>query len=117
MSNSNLYKNQFINTKDQPFQSNEDRFKNFMQQKNQEVLNKSRLPNPNLKTELVIPPKKDSNKIIKKEQKIRSTVLSINSDNRQSSNINVTTSSKVLNSNPLQISNGSNQQILTKISL
>jgi hypothetical protein len=112
MSNNNLYRNQFVNTREQPFQSNEERFKNFMQQKNQDVLNQQRLPNQNLKTELVTPKKKDSKKKINKEQKIRSTVLNINSANRVTSNQNVVTNIKNLGNNPLQISNGSNQLLI-----
>ena len=110
MSNKNLYKNEYINTRDQPFQSNEERFKKYMNQKNEDILKNNRLPHPNLKTELVIP-KKDK-KVIKKKQKIRSTVLSINSVNRHVSNINVTTKNKDLSSNSLQISNGSNELVI-----
>jgi len=109
---SNLYNNKFVDTRNKPFESNELRFKNYMQQKNQDVLNNNRLPNKNLKTELVTPNKKNSKKIINKHQKIRTTVLSINSANRTTSNINVCTNNKNLNSNPLKISNGSNELII-----
>lgn len=112
MSSNNLYRNQFVNTREQPFQSNEERFKNFMEQKNQDVLNQNRLPNQNLKTELVTPKKKDSKKKINKEQKIRTTVLSVNSANRRTSNINVCTQNINLGNNPLQISNASNELVI-----
>ena len=112
MSNNNLYRNKFVNTREQPFQSNEERFKNFMQQKNQDVLNQQRLPNQNLKTELVIPKNKDSKKKINKEQKIRTTVLSVNSANRRTSNLNVCTNNINLGNNPLQITNGSKELVV-----
>lgn len=111
MSNNNLYRNQYVNTREQQFQSNEERFKLYMQQKNQNVLNQQRLPEQNLKTELVTP-KKPSSKKVNKEQKIRSTVLSVNSVNRVTSNLNVVTNNKMLSNNPLEIRSGSNELLV-----
>ena len=82
-----------------------------MQQKNQNVLNQQRLPEQNLKTELVTP-KKHSSKKVNKEQKIRSTVLSVNSANRVTSNLNVVTNNKMLSNNPLEIRSGSNELLV-----
>ena len=44
-----LYSNKFINNEQTNFNSNQSKFKEFMNQKNNEILNKSRLPNENLK--------------------------------------------------------------------
>jgi hypothetical protein len=108
MSNQNLYQNKFINTRDEKFESNEERFKNFMSQKNNDVLKQQRLPNPNLKTELVIPKKQQN---IKKQQKIRSTVISVNSKNRTTFNNNVTFKNKKLSSNKLTLVSGSKELV------
>ena len=108
--NNNLYNNNFTKSTENKFESNEDKFQNYMKFKNEEQLEKSRKIKPNLKNELVLP----KNNNIKFSNKIRTTIININSANRIKESKNSIDKIINLNNNSLSLTSGKKQLIITK---
>jgi hypothetical protein len=103
-SENNLYSNKFVNVRNDQFNQNNARFQQYMSQQNQNALEQTRLPSKNLKQDLVTQKSK-----LKVTTKTRTTVININSTNRNKSTFNTLSKNLNIKKNSLSLENSSNK--------